>query len=142
MIVNDNLGEMLVVAKTANQIDWEYKPTIWAEPGEPPISYHKVVSQLPEIQFPNGNITFPSVEYVLTMPNIDISDALHITTFNPKTMQRILNRLSKAEDTVERLDSLCVELEEGEGGTTNGAEPEYPLSYFREVLRTALDETA
>lgn len=135
---------MLEVAKAANQIDWEYKPTVWAEPEEPPVSEHKVVAQIPEIQFPVGNITFPSMEYVLTMPNIDIADGVHIATCNPKAMQRILKRLIKAEATVERLDALCAELEEGDGAparvSTFDGEPEYPLSYFQEALRTALDE--
>lgn len=140
----DNPREMLEVAKAANQIDWEYKPTVWGEYGDPPVEHHKVVAQIPEIQFPDGNITFPSTEYVLSMPNIDIADGDHIATFNPKAMQRLLHRLIAAEATVERLEALCEELGEGEGAPTGtptfDGDPEYPLSYFQEALRTALDE--
>lgn len=137
----DDAHEMLKVAKYANQLDWEYKPAVWGLNGEPPDTHHKVVAQIPEIIF-EGRCTLPSVEYELTMPSVDIADAIHIETFQPKAIQRILNRLIAAEATVERLDALCEELNEGSGlgFTSLDREPEYPISYFQEALRTALDE--
>ncbi len=139
---NDDAEALLEVAKAANQIDWEYKPTVWGEPEEPPISEQKVVAQLPEIQFPVGNVTFPSTEYVLTMPWIDIVDAEHIVAFQPKVVQRLLKRLIEAEATVERVEALCDEIGEGKsfGILAFDREPEYPISYFQEALRVALDE--
>lgn len=140
--MRDDAKALLEVAEAANQIDWEYKPAVWGEYGEPPTTYHKVTAQIPEIRFPDSEIVFPSVEFPLTMPTIDIADGMHIATFDPPMMQRLLNRLIDAEATVERVETLCEELGEASGFdfTPHDREVEYPISYFQEALRTALDE--